>query len=100
MYTFYGNYFCVIYVYIVMGDYLCVFLCIYAHKKHKIVCTRWFLWELFVCDGFYENYLYNGLLCILLVCDGFFIPIVSFKTIFSVKRGCAYVLQICFLKLL
>ena len=36
MYSFYGNYFCVIYVYIVMGDYLCVFMYIYTHM-------RWFL---------------------------------------------------------
>ena len=56
-------------------------------------------------NGFYENCLYNGFsnellvsdgfLCLLLVCDGFFIHIVVFKIIFSMKRGYAYVWGIC-----
>ena len=33
MYTFYGNYYMYLWVYIVTGDYLCVFLSIYAYKK-------------------------------------------------------------------
>ena len=31
MYTFYGNYYVYLYVYIVMGDYLCVFMCSYVY---------------------------------------------------------------------
>ena len=31
MYTFYGNYYAYLYVYKVMGDYLCVFMCIYMY---------------------------------------------------------------------
>ena len=30
MYTFYGNYYVNLCVYIVMGDYLCVFMCSYV----------------------------------------------------------------------
>ena len=33
MYTFYSNYYMCLCVYIVNGDYLCVFMCIYAYKK-------------------------------------------------------------------
>ena len=70
-------------------------------------------------NGFYENCLYNGfsyelLVCRgfsyeLLVCGGFFMHIVSFRIIFSMKRGYAYVwgtfknvrvLRACFLTLL
>ena len=57
-----------------MGDYLCAFMYIYTHMQ-------WILCQLFV----------NGFLYVLLVCDGFFIHIVSFKIIFSVKRGYSYV---------
>ena len=31
MYTFYGNYYVYLCVYIVMGAYLCVFMCIYVY---------------------------------------------------------------------
>ena len=31
MYTFYGNYYVYLCVYIVMGDYLCVFMCSYVY---------------------------------------------------------------------
>ena len=31
MHTFYGNYYVCSCVYIVMGDYLCVFVCIYVY---------------------------------------------------------------------
>ena len=31
MYTFYDNYYVYLCVYIVMGDYLCVFMCIYVY---------------------------------------------------------------------
>ena len=50
---------------------------------------------MFVCDGFHENCLYNGFLCILLVCDGFFVHIVPFKIIFSMKGGYVYVWEMC-----
>ena len=52
MYTFFGNYFVYLCVYIVITDYLCVCMCIYAYKNHKHVCMmdfmrivsmRWFL---------------------------------------------------------
>ena len=52
MYTFYGNCYVYLCVYIVISDYLCVFMCIYAFKNHKHVCMmvfrrivsmRWFL---------------------------------------------------------
>ena len=31
MYTFYGNYYVYIYVYMVMGNYLSAFVCIYVY---------------------------------------------------------------------
>ena len=31
MYTFYGNYYVYLCVYIVTSDYLCVFMCIYVY---------------------------------------------------------------------
>ena len=37
MYTFYGNYYVYLCVYIVMGDYLCVFVHIYAYLCIYIV---------------------------------------------------------------
>ena len=37
MYTFYGNYYVYLCVYIVMGDYLCVFVHIYAYLCVYIV---------------------------------------------------------------
>ena len=33
MHTFYSNYYVYLYVYIVMGDYLCVFMCIYSNGQ-------------------------------------------------------------------
>ena len=41
--------------------------------------------------AFHTNSLYNGFSYELLVCDGFFIHIVSFKIIFSTKRGYVHV---------
>ena len=39
MYTFYGNYYVYLCVYIVMSDYLCVFICIYAYLcVYKVMC--------------------------------------------------------------
>ena len=37
MYTFYGNYYVYLCVYIVISDYLCVFMCIYVHLCVYIV---------------------------------------------------------------
>ena len=33
MHTFYGNYYVYLFVYIVIGDYLCVFMCIYSNGR-------------------------------------------------------------------
>ena len=41
--------------------------------------------------AFHTNSLYNGFSYELLVCDGFFIYIVSFKIIFSTKMGYVHV---------
>ena len=38
----------------------------------------------------HTNCLHNGVSYELLVCDGFFIYIVSFKNIFNMKRGYVY----------
>ena len=43
MYTFFGNYFVYLCVYIVITDYLCVCMCIYAYKNHKHVCMMDFM---------------------------------------------------------
>ena len=37
MHTFYGNYYMYLCVYIVMGDYLCIFTCIYVNLCVYIV---------------------------------------------------------------
>ena len=113
MYTFHGNYYVYLCVYIVTGDYLCVFMCIYLHKKSwnclYVGLHNGFSYELLVCYGFFirmvcimvfikivcimvlhTNCLHNGVSYEFLVCDGFFIYIVSFKNIFNMKRGYVY----------
>ena len=55
---------------------------------------RWFLCDgflyiLLVCDG--ELLVCDGFSYKLLACGGFFMHIVSFRIIFSMKRGYAYV---------
>ena len=84
-YTFYGNY----YVYLCIHGNWWLFICVYVYlciqKSHKIVCRI----------GFYDNSLYNGFSYELLVCDGFFIHIVSCRIIFSMKRGYVCVWEKC-----
>ena len=55
-----------------MCNYLCAFMCIFAYKKSL-------------------NCLHNGFSYELLVCDGFFMHIVSFRIILSMKRSYVYV---------
>ena len=66
MYTFYGNYFVYLCVYIVMGN------CLYVY----IAMCDYFCFVLIDLinnyNGFYENCLYNGFSYELLLCDGFF----------------------------
>ena len=45
--------------------------------------------------AFYDNCLYHGFSHELLVCDGFFIHIVSFRIIFSMKRRYVCVWETC-----
>ena len=48
-----------------------------------------------MCDGFYENCLYNGFFIDIVNMWWFFIHIVYFRIIFSMKRGYVYVWEAC-----
>ena len=62
----------------------------YKNIYSRNVCMMVFM-KIVCIMVFHTNCFYNGFSYELLVCDGFFMHIVSFRIIFSTKRGYVYV---------